>query len=46
MIKTCWDKNNVCSNGLNAMYYALEFYNETNNFDNFEYKNKNKDYRV
>ena len=26
MIDTLWDKDNVCSNGLNAMYYANEYY--------------------
>ena len=27
MINTLWDKDNECSNGLNAMFYALEYYN-------------------
>jgi len=30
MINTLWDKNNVCSNGLNAMYYAQEYYKGNN----------------
>ena len=30
MIDTLWDKDNVCSNGLNAMYYALEYYKGDN----------------
>ena len=30
MIDTLWDKDNVCSNGLNAMYYALEYYKGQN----------------
>ena len=32
MIDTCWDKDSVCSNGLNAMYYAYKIYkNDYNN---------------
>ena len=30
MIDTLWDKDSVCSNGLNAMYYALEYYKGDN----------------
>lgn len=29
LIKTCWDKDNICSNGLNAMYLAYDFYKNT-----------------
>jgi hypothetical protein len=30
MIDTIWDKNNVCNNGLNAMYYAFKLYKDNN----------------
>ena len=30
MIETLWDKDSVCSNGLNAMYYANEYYKGNN----------------
>ena len=33
MIDTSWDKDSVCSNGLNAMYYALQYYNNKEDFD-------------
>lgn len=33
MIDTSWDKDNVCSNGLNAMYYALQYYNKKEDFN-------------
>lgn len=36
MINTLWDKENVCSNGLNAMYYANEYY-KGNNKDIMKY---------
>lgn len=34
MINTLWDKDNECSNGLNAMFYALEYYNNISNGSN------------
>jgi hypothetical protein len=34
MIDTLWDKNNECSNGLNAMYYAMEYYNNQSEVSN------------
>lgn len=33
MINTLWDKNNPCSNGLNAVFYANEYYNNNYNKD-------------
>jgi len=37
MIKTCWDSDNICSNGLNAMYLAFSLYkNKTTNLESNE----------
>ena len=33
MIKTCWDSNNICSNGLQAMYLAIILYRDNNRID-------------